>query len=78
MDYIAELFAGEVEQLIEINATVCKLSEGSLLLDLCSSHSSVLLSFWKLFPGASPWLISSTLNATMREVVGSKAITWAR
>jgi hypothetical protein len=42
MDYIAELFAGEVEQLIEINATVCKLSEGSLLLDLCSSHSSAL------------------------------------
>jgi hypothetical protein len=39
VDDIAELFAGEVEQLIEIDAAVCELSEGSLLLDLCSGRS---------------------------------------
>lgn len=38
MDDIAEVLAGEVEQLIEVNAAVCELSEGSLSLDLCAGN----------------------------------------
>jgi hypothetical protein len=36
VDDIAEVLAGEVEQSIKVNATVGELSEGSLLLDLCT------------------------------------------
>jgi hypothetical protein len=54
VDDIAELFTGEVEQLIEVNAAVCELSEGSLLLDLCS-NVFVSISFFtpKRFPCVS-------------------------
>ena len=35
MDYIAELFAAEIEEFVEIDAAVGEFAEGSLLLQLC-------------------------------------------
>jgi hypothetical protein len=35
VDDVAELFAGEVEELVEVDAAVGEFAEGALLLQLC-------------------------------------------